>query len=187
MAILAQALCLIQTGHETLSSSLIILSIAMASSSRLWSHAARLGYAWRKTLRDPIFRQLKDAEVMLDLQAETLQRLGRHLRPLEDAPAASNLSRARDDVQAATKLLAALAAPVVPTLPMTAAPERATTLVLEELLPTSMEVAVQTVADSSVAVHVIPESVFEEPWSISLEYEMDLMMLSNNWISPAPL
>ena len=81
----------------------------MSHGKTLWSHAARLGYAWRRARKDPLISSVLDGEVILDLHAEALQRLGRHLRPLGDASAHVNLQRARGDVQEAVATLLPLA------------------------------------------------------------------------------
>ena len=81
----------------------------MSHGKKLWSHAARLGFAWRRARKDPDILGLPDGEVILDLHAEALQRLGRHLRPLSDASARVNIRRARGDVQDAVATLLPLA------------------------------------------------------------------------------
>ena len=81
----------------------------MSRGKTLWSHAARLGFAWRRARKDPAILTLPDGEAILDLHAEALQRLGRHLRPLNDADNHVNLQRARGDVQDAVATLLPLA------------------------------------------------------------------------------
>ena len=82
---------------------------AMAVQDGVWRHAARLGYAWRQLRKDTSLMADSSAEIIFDLQAETLQRLGLRLRPPRGATTAEALAHARSDVFLAVDKLAALA------------------------------------------------------------------------------
>ena len=81
----------------------------MAPQDAAWRHAARLGYAWRRMRRDRALAGDSSAEIIFDLQAEVLQRLGQRLRPDGTLTRGQNLNRARDQVHTAADILARLA------------------------------------------------------------------------------
>ena len=73
----------------------------------LISHAARLGYAWRKAKQH--LQEDPQGEILLDLHAELLQRLGFRLQVKPSLPPGKNLRRARGAVQDAVAYLRRIA------------------------------------------------------------------------------
>ena len=80
-------------------------------SERLWSHAARVGYAWRQARRDSLLVEAEDMDMIWDLHAELLGRLGLKIRPSEKEHCTTNKKRARLDVQDAMDYLVNVANP----------------------------------------------------------------------------
>ena len=68
-----------------------------------------MGYAWRKLRRDPQLQKDPPEEIIVDLHAELLQRLGLLPRPQSGRSPAASLQGARRDVILAADKLASLA------------------------------------------------------------------------------
>ena len=73
----------------------------------LVKHAARLGFAWRRA--KTLLCAFPEGEVLLDLHAEFVQRLGQHLQPDNKKALQSNIRQARRNVRDAVAYLAPLA------------------------------------------------------------------------------
>ena len=81
----------------------------------LFRHAARLGFAWRRA--KGFLQELPEGEMLLDLHAELLQRIGLQLQPDPEVPLLVNVCHARRDIRDAIAYLSPLAVRTSPREP----------------------------------------------------------------------